>query len=148
MTLPNLTGTGRLTADPELAFAASGTPHATISLAFNSRRKNEQGEWVNDKVFFIRGKLFHQAAENAAESLTKGTEVIVTGRLQTDQWDDRETGQKRSAPALMIDSIGPSIRTATARVHKAERSASAAPGDSWSTAPASAGGGFPDDPPF
>lgn len=123
MSLPNLTGTARLTADPEMKFSASGTAVARIQLAFNARRKNDRGEWEDGDSFFITGVLLKQAAENAVESLTKGMEVVVTGRLKTDRWESND-GEKRSAPSLLIDSIGPSLAWATARVTKASRDGS------------------------
>lgn len=121
MSLPNLSGTGRLTSDVELRFSASGLAIATIQLAFNSRKKDESGTWVDDAVFYIRGAAFKQLAESAAESLTKGTEVNVSGRLKTEQWEDKNGGGKRSAPALLIDAIGPNLAFATAKVNKVSR---------------------------
>src|SRR5690606_41729268 len=118
MALPTLHGVGRLTADPEMRFSPSGTAVCSLNLAFNSKRKDESGQWVDDKVFFVRGTLFRQEAENAAETYSRGMEVVVSGRLQTDQWEDKETGQKRSATSMLIDSIGPSTKFATAAVRK------------------------------
>lgn len=137
MTLPQMSGVGRLTQDPELRYAASGTAVLTVQLAFNSRRKNQQGQWEDGDVFFVRGTAFKQLAENAAESLSRGVEVHVSGRLKTEQWQDKQTGEKRSAVALLIDSIGPNLAYATAQVHKVERSSErpgAAPADDpWSS---------------
>lgn len=142
MALPTTHGQGRLTADPELRFAPSGTAVATVPLAFNSRRKNERGEWEDGDTFFVRGKLFGDAAENACETYGRGTEVVVTGRLKTDQWQDKNTGEKRSATSLMIDTIGASTRYATATIAKTQRRESA---------PQAASGSFgatDDEPPF
>jgi single-strand DNA-binding protein len=95
-------------------------------------------------------------AENLVETVTKGTEVIVTGRLQTRQWEDKE-GNKRSTTELVIDSIGPNLSFATAKVTKANRENGgqrAAADDPWASAtPAGAstrGGGssFTEEPPF
>ncbi|MER7078154.1 MULTISPECIES: single-stranded DNA-binding protein [Bacteria] len=144
MALPNLHGVARLTADPELKFAASGTAVCTLTLAFNSRRQNRQtGEWEDAGVHFQRAKAFGQVAENIAESLTKGTEVAVSGRLETEQWTN-EQGEKRSAAVLLLDSIGPELRRATARVHKVERSTAGQSGDSWGSTPTNS----TDEPPF
>ncbi|WP_344677516.1 single-stranded DNA-binding protein [Saccharopolyspora taberi] len=146
-----MTGVGRLTADPEIRFSQSGVAVLTVPLAFNARRKDESGNWVDGDSFFVRGTLFREAAENGAESLSKGMEVVVTGRLKTDQWEDRETGQKRSAPALLIDSIGPNVRFVTVTVNKVERNGSGGSGGSapWGSAPTPAGrGGWSDEPPF
>ncbi|MEV5538499.1 single-stranded DNA-binding protein [Saccharopolyspora shandongensis] len=150
MALPILHGVGRCTADPEMRFTPAGTAVCTISLAFNSRRKNAAGEWEDGDVLFIRGTLFRQEAENAAETYARGMEVIVTGRVKLDQWQDKETGQKRSAPSLLIDSIGPSTKYATAAVRKVDRQGAAENGsaDPWGSAPPAAGGNYSDEPPF
>lgn len=155
MSLPTLSGTGRLTADPELRFAPNGTAVCKLNIAFNARRKNQQtGEWEDGDVFYINATAFKQLAENIAECLTKGMEVVVTGRLKTDQWETRE-GEKRSAPSLLIDSVGPSIAYATAKVQKLDRSSGgggarrASADDPWATAaPAASGSTFDDEPPF
>jgi len=139
-------GTGRLTADAEVRFSPNGTAVATVPLAFNARRYNrDTGQWEDGDVCFIRGTLFRDAAENAAETYKRGMEVVVTGRLKTEEWQDRETGQKRSRVALLIDAIGPSTRYATATVRKAEPRESAAPGSSWPDVPAP---GTVEEPPF
>ncbi|MER7014535.1 single-stranded DNA-binding protein [Saccharopolyspora sp. NPDC000359] len=135
MALPDLHGVGRLTDDPELRFAPSGAAVCTMTLAFNARRKDQTGEWVDGDSFFIRATAFRDMAEHIAESLTKGAEVIVTGRLKTDQWEDKNSGQKRSAPSLLIDSIGPNLRGATANVTKANRATAGQPGDPWGAVP-------------
>lgn len=147
MALPTLHGVGRLTADPELRFSQSGTAVCSMQLAFNSRKFNKQtNEWEDGDVLFIRGTLFHQEAENASETYSRGMEVVVSGRVKLDQWEDRETGQKRSAPSLLIDAIGPSTKSATARVNKVDRGGS---GAAWGSAPAGQrAGGAADKPPF
>lgn len=118
MSLPILNGTARLIDDPELRFSAAGKAIAKVRLAFNSRKKDQaSGEWVDADSFFIDGKAFDQAAENIAGSLSRGMEVVVSGRLRTEKWESKE-GEKRSASALMIDSIGPSLRGASAVVTK------------------------------
>lgn len=129
MTLPSISAIGRLTGDVELRFASSGTAVATIPLAFNARRKNQQtGEWEDGDVCYLRGTAFKQLAENAAETLRKGTEVVVTGRIKTEQWEDKNGGGKRSATVLMVDTIGPSLAYATATVSKSGSSAPAQQG--------------------
>lgn len=134
MTLPTMTGIGRATADPELRFANSGTAVCTVNLAFNSRRKNPQTqEWEDGDVFFVRATAFRELAESMAESVTRGTEVVVTGRLKTEQWEDRASGEKRSSVSLLLDGIGPNLRYAAATVKKADRAggtaSSGAPAD-------------------
>jgi len=152
MSLPQLVGVGRATADPELKFSANGVAICTVNLAFNSRRKNPSTqEWEDGDVFFVRATAFKELAESMAESLTRGTEVVVTGRLKTEQWEDRTSGEKRSAVSLLLDGIGPNLRYATAAVKKVERSgptqSSAPASDPWGSAPAT-GAGFGSEPPF
>lgn len=148
MSLPTLTGTGRLTSDGEMRYTASGTAVFTVNLAFNSKKKDANGQWVDDSVFFIRGTLFKEAAENAVESFKKGDEVIVTGRLKTDQWET-QSGEKRSSPSLLIDAIGHTTRWAPSKSLKADRTKGGpAPADDpWGSAPPAGSGGFSDDPP-
>lgn len=118
MSLPSLTGVGRLVDDPELRFTQSGKAVATVRLVFNSRRLNPQtNQWEDGDTFWVRGTLWEKLAENAAESLAKGMEVTVTGELRTEQWE--KDGQKHSQPSLLIRSIGPSLAYATASVTKA-----------------------------
>jgi len=106
--LPSLHGTGRLTAAPEIRRIEGKTPVCRISLAFNARRRTEDGSWEDADTCFLTGKLFGHAAENAA-TLTKGTEIVVTGRLHTVQWT-AEDGSPRSALELLVDSVGTTVR--------------------------------------
>jgi single-strand DNA-binding protein len=120
MSLPTLNGTARLIDAPELRFSAQGTAVVKVRLAFNSRKRDPAtNEWVDSDSFFIDGKVFGQHAQNLADSLDKGMEVIVSGRLKTERWETRE-GEKRSGPSLLIDSIGPTLRYATATVSKVQ----------------------------
>lgn len=115
--LPTLTGVGRLTADPELRFTQSQKAVASVPLAFNSRRLNKQtNEWEDGDVFFIRGTAWERLAENVAETLAKGMEVIVTGDIRTESWE--KDGQKHERPALLIRSIAPNLAFAIATVSK------------------------------
>lgn len=117
MSLPTLTGVGRLTADPELRFTQAGKAVASIPLAFNSRRLNQQTQqWEDGDTFFIRGTVWERLAENATETLSKGMEVIVTGELRTESWE--KDGQKHERPALLIRSIAPNLAFAIAKVSK------------------------------
>lgn len=117
MSLPPMTGVGRLTADPELRFTQAGKAVASIPLAFNSRRLNQQTQqWEDGDTFFVRGTVWERLAENATESLAKGMEVIVIGELRTESWE--KDGQKHERPALLIRSIGPNLAYAVAKVSK------------------------------
>lgn len=157
MSLPTLTGTGRVIAEPEMRFSASGTAVTRIRLAFNSRKKDPSGEWIDADTFFVRGTAFGATAEAIAETLTKGQEIIVTGRMKTEQWE--KDGEKRSEAALLIDSIGPNLRK-PANGTQPQRGSQQQGGswgngpqpaaDPWATsAPAGGqGGGYSDEPPF
>ncbi|MEU9921914.1 single-stranded DNA-binding protein [Streptomyces griseoluteus] len=115
--LPTLTGVGRLTADPELRFTQSQKAVASVPLAFNSRRLNKQtNQWEDGDVFYIRGTAWERLAENVAETLAKGMEVIVTGEIRTESWE--KDGQKHERPALLIRSIAPNLAFAIATVSK------------------------------
>lgn len=123
MPLPTLTGIARLVADPELKISSTGNAYCQLRLVFQDRRKNDQtGQWEDGDIFWVRGTCFRQLAENAAESLAKGMEVVVSGRIRTEEWTDKQTQEKRQAPSLVIDSIAPSLAFAIARVAKADRS--------------------------
>ncbi|MGW3330579.1 single-stranded DNA-binding protein [Streptomyces rubiginosohelvolus] len=118
MALPTLTGVGRLTNDPELRFTPSSKAVASIPLAFNSRRLNRQTqEWEDGDVLYVRGTAWERLAENAAETLAKGMEVMVSGELRTESWE--KDGQKHERTALLIRSIAPNLAFATAVVTKA-----------------------------
>ena len=132
--LPNLNGSGRLIEDPSLRYSASGTAVVTVRLAFNSRKKDQNGNWVDDATFFVDGKAFGPSAENIAGSLTRGLEVVVSGRMKTESWETKE-GEKRSSAVLMLDSIGPSLRNSTARVEKVQSGQGQSSSGGWGGAP-------------
>lgn len=116
----NVTLVGNTTRDPELRFTAKGQAVADFGMAVNRRWQNRQTqEWEEDTSFFDV-TCWGEMAEHAAESLPKGARVIVTGRLEQDQWETDE-GEKRSKVKVIADEIGPSLRWAIAQVVKAER---------------------------
>ncbi|MGW4728892.1 single-stranded DNA-binding protein [Streptomyces shenzhenensis] len=115
--LPTLTGVGRLTGDPDLRFTQAGKAVASIPLAFNSRRLNQQTQqWEDGDTFFVRGTVWERLAENATETLSKGMEVLVSGELRTERWE--KDGVKHERPALLIRSIAPNLAFAIAQVSK------------------------------
>ena len=131
---------GNVTDDPELRFTPSGLPVATFTVAVNSRiRKGEQWEDRNDG--FFRCSCWRDMAENVAESLTKGTRVMVVGKIQEQRWEDQEGG-KRSRVEIQVDEVGPTLRWATVQVTKSQRSSggSGGGGGDWGS---SSGGGSP-----
>lgn len=118
----NLTIVGNLTADPELRFTPSGAAVANFTVASTPRMMDRQtNEWKDGDPLFMRCSIWREAAENVAESLTRGSRVIVTGRLKQRSYETRE-GEKRTVVELEVDEIGPSLKYATAKVNKASRS--------------------------
>jgi single-strand DNA-binding protein len=118
-----ITMVGNLTADPELRFLPNGTAMVKFTLASTPRTLDRQsGEWKDGDPLFMNCTAFRDIAEHIAESLTKGTRVIVTGRLKLSRWEDKESGEKRSAYGLDVDEIGPSLRFAQAKVQRMNRS--------------------------
>ena len=173
-----ITVVGNLTADPELRFTPSGAAVANFTVASTPRTFDKNAnEWKDGEALFLRCSVWRQAAENVAESLHRGTAVIVQGRLKQRSYETKE-GEKRTVYELDVDEVGPSLKFATAKVTKASRgggggggyggggqsfgggSSSASGGgggsassndDPWATAPAGGGassGGWSDEPPF
>jgi single-strand DNA-binding protein len=114
-----LTVTGNLTADPELRFTANGTAVANFTVASTPRTFDRQtGTWADGDALFLRCTLWRQTAENAAESLSRGTRVLVEGRLRQRSFETKE-GERRTVFELDVDEIGPSLKFATTKVTKA-----------------------------
>lgn len=111
---------GNVTRDPELRFTASGQATATFGLAVNRRWQNRQTNDWEEAVSFFNVVTWRELAENAAESLTKGTRLIVTGRLEQRSWETAD-GEKKSVVDIVADEIGPSLRWASAQVTRNER---------------------------
>jgi single-strand DNA-binding protein len=121
----SVTLVGNLTRDPELRFTQSGRPMASFGLAVN-RRYQVNGEWQEQTSFFnVVG--WGQLGENAAASLSKGTRIMVAGRLEQRSYETQD-GEKRSVVEVVADEIGPSLRWATAQVERTDRRAADAPG--------------------
>jgi single-strand DNA-binding protein len=159
-----ITVVGNLTADPELRFTPSGAAVANFTVASTPRTFDRQtGEWKDGEALFLRCNIWRQAAENVAESLTRGMRVVVQGRLRQRSFETKE-GEKRTVIEMEVDEVGPSLRYATAKVNKVSRggsgggggyggsgsgSGSGAPADDpWGSAPPAGSGGFSDEPPF
>ena len=166
-----VTVVGNLTNDPELRFTPSGAAVASFTVASTPRILDKAtNEWKDGDALFLRCSVWRQAAENVAESLTRGARVIVTGRLKQRSFETKE-GEKRTVVELDVDEVGPSLRYATAKVNKASRSggggggfggggggggsrpaaaaASESGDDPWGSAPASGSfAGGDDEPPF
>ena len=157
-----ITVVGNLTNDPELRFTPSGAAVASFTVASTPRYLDKNtNEWKDGDALFLRCSVWRQAAENVAESLTRGARVIVTGRLKQRSFETKE-GEKRTVVELDVDEVGPSLRYATAKVTKASRGGGGGGGgfgggapsgggsmddDPWAS-PAPSGGGMSDEPPF
>jgi single-strand DNA-binding protein len=164
-----ITVVGNLTADPELRFTPSGAAVANFTVASTPRSFDRQtNEWKDGEALFLRCNVWRQPAEHVAESLTRGSRVIVSGRLKQRSFETRE-GEKRTVIELEVDEVGPSLRYATAKINKSTRgsggggfggsgSSGPPPDDPWSSpaqTPAGGGGGtggggggYTDEPPF
>jgi single-strand DNA-binding protein len=154
-----ITIAGNLVEDPELRFTPAGQPVAKFRIASTPRyRDSSTGEWKDGDSLFLTCNVWRQAAENVAESLTRGMRVIVSGRLRQRSYETKE-GEKRTVYEVEVDDVGPSLRNASAKVNRAARSGGVlpAPGeppvmrgqrqvdaDPWASAPS----GYSDEPPF
>ena len=171
-----VTVVGNLTADPELRFTPSGAAVASFTIASTPRNFDRNtNEWKDGEALFLRCSIWRQAAENVAESLTRGMRVVAQGRLKQRSFETRE-GEKRTVVEMDVDEVGPSLKYATAKVNRTQRgsssgggfgssgsdfggssggsgggnsgSSSGASDDPWGSAPASSSSGFSDEPPF
>jgi single-strand DNA-binding protein len=115
-----ITITGNLTRDPELRFTQTGQAKATLGVAVSRRWQNRQTQEWEEATSFFNVICWGELGDNASESLTKGSRVIVTGRLDQRSWETPE-GDKRSVVEIVADEIGPSLRYATAQVTRTER---------------------------
>ena len=123
-----ITVVGNLVDDPELRFTPSGAAVANFRIASTPRTFNRQtNEWEDGDTLFLTCSIWRQAAENVAESLTRGTRVIVQGRLKARTYETRE-GEKRTVFEVDVDEVGPSLRSATAKVTRASRQGGAGGG--------------------
>jgi single-strand DNA-binding protein len=174
-----ITVIGNLTADPELRFTPAGAAVANFTVASTPRIFDRNtNEWKDGEALFLRCNIWREAAENVAESLTRGSRVIVSGRLKQRSFETRE-GEKRTVVELEVDEVGPSLKYATAKVNKTSRGGGGGGGfgsnsggggnynagnsgggrseqgaaeDPWGSAPAAGsfggGGRMDDEPPF
>jgi single-strand DNA-binding protein len=139
-----ITLVGNLVEDPELRFTPSGAAVANFRVASTPRTFDRQNnEWKDGETLFLSCSVWRQAAENVAESLQRGMRVIISGRLKSRSYETRE-GEKRTVFEIDVDEVGPSLKTATAKVTKTTRSGGggygSAPSDNdpWATQAASA----------
>ena len=160
-----ITIAGNLVDDPELRFTPAGQPVARFRVASTPRfRDNNTGEWKDGDSLFLTCNVWRQAAENTAESLTRGMRVIVSGRLRQRSYETKE-GEKRTVYEVEVDDVGPSLRNASAKVNRAARSngndggggqggsgggraGQAGSGENADPWAADGGDGYSDEPPF
>jgi single-strand DNA-binding protein len=163
-----ITMIGNLVDDPELRFTPSGAAVARFRIASTPRVMDRAtNEWKDGDSLFLTCNVWRQAAENVAESLTKGTRVILSGRLRQRSYETKE-GEKRTVYEVEVDEVGPSLRSATAKVNRSSRGGPGGGGgggfggapadDPWATATpaaqagggwgAASGGDYSDEPPF
>jgi single-strand DNA-binding protein len=152
-----ITLVGNLVDDPELRFTPNGQAVAKFRIASTPRFMDKAtNEWKDGESLFLTCNVWRQAAENCAESLTRGMRVIVQGRLKQRSYETKE-GEKRTVFEVEVDEVGPSLRSATAKVIKASRGpsgggfggGSGGGDDPWASAsPAGGGGSLSDEPPF
>ena len=115
-----ITVIGNLTADPELRFTPNGAAVANFTVASTPRTFDRQtNEWKDGDAMFLNCSVWRQYAENVAESLSKGTRVIVSGRLKSRSYETRE-GEKRTVFEIDVDEVGPALRYATAKVTRTQ----------------------------
>jgi len=165
-----ITVVANLVDDPELRFTSTGAAVAKFRVASTPRFLDRQsGEWKDGEALFLSCNVWRQAAENVAESLSRGTRVVVQGRLKQRSYETRE-GEKRTVYELEVDEVGPSLKYATAKVQRMSRSSggggfggsggsgsqsgAGSSDDPWASAtPAPSGAsrgatGYDDEPPF
>jgi len=155
MALPTLHGVGRIVDDPELRFTPSGKAVVKLRIAFSDRKKDENGTWVDGDKAFLDVSVWDQEAENIAESLSRGLEVSVSGRLKQREYTTRD-GEKRTVYELAFATVAPTLKYATAAVKKMQRSGGAgqaqpAPGgadDPWASSGPGRGQADESAPPF
>jgi single-strand DNA-binding protein len=161
-----ITIAGNLVDDPELRFTPSGQPVAKFRVASTPRFLDKTtNEWKDGDSLFLTCNVWRQAAENVAESLTRGTRVIVSGRLRQRSYETKE-GEKRTVYEVEVDDVGPSLRNASAKVNRVARNGSGGSGggrpsggqgsqgggggdsDPWASDSSSSSSSFSDEPPF
>lgn len=137
-----LTVVGNLTADPELRYTPAGVAVANFTVASTPRNFDKaENKWVDGESLFLRCSIWRQEAENVAETLTRGTRVVVTGTLRSRSFETKE-GEKRTVTELAADEVAASLKFATAKINKVSRTG----GNTSNTNTGGFGGPVDDDP--
>jgi single-strand DNA-binding protein len=137
-----ITIAGNVTRDPELKFLSSGAALATFGIAVNRRWKNQQTDQWDEEVSFFDVTCWRKLAENVTESLTKGSRVVVTGRLQSRSWEN-DNGEKRTKIDISADEVAASLKFATAQINRVERDNNFGSGGGGGANPAASSMGDP-----
>jgi single-strand DNA-binding protein len=132
---------GNLTDDPELRYTPNGAAVCKFRIAVNRRIPDGAGGWKDGEASYFTVNAWRSLAENAAESLTRGSRVLVSGRLQYRSWENQD-GDKRTAVEIEADELGPSLRWATARVERNPRSSGSGSSGDWNDKVAAPVGGM------
>ena len=136
---------GNLTDDPELRYTPNGAAVANFRVAVSRRMKDEAtGQWKDADTSFFRVAAWRSLGENVAETLTRGSRVLVVGRLRSRSWETPE-GETRSTVEIEADEVGPSLRWATAKIEKVQRSSG---GGDWSQGVKVGAGAGPEETPL
>ena len=140
----SITISGNITREPELRYTPSGVSKVSFGVAVNRSWRNSQTQEWEEQTSFFNVVAWRQLADNASATLTKGSRVVVTGRLEQRSWET-EQGEKRSIVEIVADDVSASLKFATAEVHRVERSGPSdggpAPRSAPVTTPAGAAGG-------
>src|SRR5262245_36817936 len=142
----SITISGNITRDPEMRYTPSGVSKVTFGVAVNRSWRNQQTQEWEEQTSFFNVVAWRQLAENISATLTKGSRVVVSGRLEQRSWET-EQGEKRSIVEIVADDVAASLRFATAEIHKVERSGPGGGGDGGGSrrapapTPAAGGGG-------
>ena len=137
-----ITVIGNITGDPELRFTPSGAAVANFTVASTPRAFDRQSnEWKDGETLFMRCSVWRDAAENVAESIQRGTRVIVSGRLKSRSYETKE-GEKRTVVELDVEEVGPSLKYASAKVTKTQRGGGPGSGGGFGGAGGGGGGGY------
>ena len=140
MSIPTISDIAGITAQPELRYTPSGKAVLSIRLAFNdSKYDDQQQKWVTTKTFYVNAQAWEQTAERLAEQLTQGDQVYVTGRLETQSWEDKDGG-KRSKPLLNVQTVRRLAKAEPVQQHRATQTAPQP--DPWATPAAANAGGW------
>ena len=147
MTDTILTIIGNLTAEPDLKFLPNGTAVANFTIASTPRTYDKSSnEWKDGEALFIRCSVWREYAENVAESLTRGSRVVATGKLSARSYE--KDGNKHTSYELAVEEIGPALRYAVAKPVKAAREKPKTEADPWTAPAGNAWGNAASEPPF